>query len=135
MEKARTEGGVHVQQTAEANAHSQEQLALMRTQDMGYINLKAQAESKASSKKEWKRSTREGGTVRRLGPSSLRGAWQALGRSWGVKAAPGAVEPAWCLAGPRALLGGEGGATAAAAAAGVQPSQRERCAPRSSWRE
>jgi U3 small nucleolar RNA-associated protein 11 len=45
MEKARTRGGVHVAPTAEANAFSQEQLALMRTQDTGYLRHKAAVEA------------------------------------------------------------------------------------------
>lgn len=46
MERARTKGGVHVVPTAQANKYSQEQLRLMKTQDVGYLNLKSQAERK-----------------------------------------------------------------------------------------
>lgn len=46
MEKARTKQGVHVVPTAQANKYSQEQLRLMKSQDVGYLNLKAQAERK-----------------------------------------------------------------------------------------
>jgi U3 small nucleolar RNA-associated protein 11 len=50
MEKARTKDGVHVVPTAELNKYSQEELRLMKTQDVNYISLKAQAESKKVEK-------------------------------------------------------------------------------------
>lgn len=46
MESARTKGGVHVVPTGEANKYSQAELALMRTQDVGYLRAKATAEAK-----------------------------------------------------------------------------------------
>lgn len=46
MEKARTKDGVHVVSTSEPNRYSQEELRLMKTQDVGYLTLKAQAEAK-----------------------------------------------------------------------------------------
>lgn len=46
MEKARTADGVHVQRSTEANKYSQDELRLMKTQDVNYLTLKAQAESK-----------------------------------------------------------------------------------------
>ncbi|PRW61182.1 U3 small nucleolar RNA-associated 11 [Chlorella sorokiniana] len=46
MENARTEGGVHVARSTEANKYSQEELRLMKTQDVGYLTLKSQAEAK-----------------------------------------------------------------------------------------
>lgn len=46
MEKARTRDGVHVAATTEANKYSQEELRLMKTQDIGYLQLKAQTEAK-----------------------------------------------------------------------------------------
>lgn len=46
METARTKEGVHVVPTAEANKYTQEELALMKTQDAGYLRAKAQAEAK-----------------------------------------------------------------------------------------
>lgn len=46
MEKARTRDGVHVAPTAEANKYSQEELRLMKSQDIGYLQLKAQTEAK-----------------------------------------------------------------------------------------
>ena len=46
MEKARTRDGVHVAPTAEANKYSQEELRLMKSQDLGYQQLKAQTEAK-----------------------------------------------------------------------------------------
>lgn len=44
MEKGRTKNGVHVVSSTEANKYTQEQLRLMKSQDIGYITLKAQAE-------------------------------------------------------------------------------------------
>jgi len=44
MEKARTKDGVHVAPSAEANAYSQEELRLMKTQDVGYLTMKSQTE-------------------------------------------------------------------------------------------
>lgn len=49
MERQRTKGGVHQTATAEANKHSQEELQLMRTQDVGYLRLKAQTEAKVGA--------------------------------------------------------------------------------------
>jgi hypothetical protein len=46
MEGARTKGGVHAAPTAQANKYSQAELALMRTQDVGYLRAKATAEAK-----------------------------------------------------------------------------------------
>ena len=48
MEHARTRGGVHDARGArsEANKYSQAELALMKTQDAGYVRAKAQAEAK-----------------------------------------------------------------------------------------
>lgn len=46
MEKARTVDGVHVARSTEANKYSQEELRLMKTQDVGYLTLKSQAEAK-----------------------------------------------------------------------------------------
>lgn len=46
MQSARTKGGVHVAPTAEANKYSQAELALMKTQDAGYLRAKAAAEAK-----------------------------------------------------------------------------------------
>lgn len=50
MEKARTKDGVHVVPTAEPNKYSQEQLRLMKTQDAGYLGMKAQAEKRKVEK-------------------------------------------------------------------------------------
>lgn len=49
MEKARTRNGVHIAPTAEANKYSQEELRLMKTQDIGYLQLKAQTEAKVGA--------------------------------------------------------------------------------------
>mmetsp|Transcript_17022 Transcript_17022/g.47538 ORF Transcript_17022/g.47538 Transcript_17022/m.47538 type:complete len:254 (-) Transcript_17022:53-814(-) len=46
MEKAKTKDGVHDGRLTEANKYTQEQLQLMRTQDIGYVNLKAQHDAK-----------------------------------------------------------------------------------------
>ena len=46
MEKARTSGGVHLAPSVEAHKYSQGELALMKSQDVGYLSLKAQAEAK-----------------------------------------------------------------------------------------
>ena len=46
MEKARTKQGVHIVPTAEPNKYTQEQLRLMKTQDVRYLNLKSQTERK-----------------------------------------------------------------------------------------
>lgn len=46
MENARTKNGVHIVPTSEPNKYSQEQLRLMKTQDVGYLKLKTQAEKK-----------------------------------------------------------------------------------------
>jgi len=50
MEKARTKDGVHIQNSAEANKYSQEELAIMKSQDSGYVGLKAQVEAKKLEK-------------------------------------------------------------------------------------
>ncbi|KAK2079278.1 hypothetical protein QBZ16_002969 [Prototheca wickerhamii] len=50
MEKSRTRQGVHVVPTAEANKYSQEELRLMRTQDIGYLGVKARTEAKKVEK-------------------------------------------------------------------------------------
>lgn len=44
MEKARTKNGVHLAGQIEANRYTQEQIKLMKTQDVGYLTLKSQAE-------------------------------------------------------------------------------------------
>jgi len=46
MQSARTKDGVHVVSKSESNKYSQEELALMRTQDAGYLRAKASAEAK-----------------------------------------------------------------------------------------
>ncbi|KAI8464287.1 MAG: small-subunit processome [Monoraphidium minutum] len=46
MENARTKDGVHAAPTGEANKYSQAELALMKTQDVGYLRAKATAEAK-----------------------------------------------------------------------------------------
>mmetsp|Transcript_36387 Transcript_36387/g.91427 ORF Transcript_36387/g.91427 Transcript_36387/m.91427 type:complete len:258 (+) Transcript_36387:122-895(+) len=46
MEKGRTKDGVHEGRLTESNKYTQEQLQLMRTQDIGYINTKAQTDAK-----------------------------------------------------------------------------------------
>lgn len=46
MENKRTKEGVHDGSLTQANKYTQEQLALMRTQDIGYINVKAQTDAK-----------------------------------------------------------------------------------------
>ena len=46
MERARTRDGVHVVPSSEPNKYSQEQLRLMKSQDVNYLAVKAQAESK-----------------------------------------------------------------------------------------
>lgn len=46
MEKAQTRDGVHIQRSTEANKYSQDELRLMKTQDIGYLALKAQTEAK-----------------------------------------------------------------------------------------
>lgn len=50
MEKARTKGGVHVAPTAQANKYSQEELRLMKTQDVKYVALKAQVDAKKAER-------------------------------------------------------------------------------------
>ena len=50
MEKARTKDGVHVVPSAEVNKYSQEQLRLMKTQDVGYLTMKGQAEKRKVEK-------------------------------------------------------------------------------------
>ena len=50
MEKSRTKGGVHQVPTATPNKYTQDQLRLMKTQDIGYLNLKNQAEKKKIEK-------------------------------------------------------------------------------------
>lgn len=45
MESARTKNGVHDGRLTEANKYSQEQLALMKTQDVKYLSLKATSEA------------------------------------------------------------------------------------------
>lgn len=46
MERSETRDGVHVARSTEANKYTQEELRLMKTQDQGYLALKAQAEAK-----------------------------------------------------------------------------------------
>lgn len=50
MEKGQTKNGVHVVPTAERNKYSQDELRLMKSQDVGYLTLKAQAELKKVEK-------------------------------------------------------------------------------------
>ncbi len=50
MEKARTKDGVHVAPTAEANKYSQDELRLMKTQDVGYLMMKGQSERKKAER-------------------------------------------------------------------------------------
>lgn len=52
MEKSRTRQGVHVVPTAEANKYSQEELRLMKTQDIGYLGVKARTEAKVRERGE-----------------------------------------------------------------------------------
>jgi U3 small nucleolar RNA-associated protein 11 len=44
MEKARTKDGIHIAPSAEANKYTQDELRLMKTQDVGYLTMKSQAE-------------------------------------------------------------------------------------------
>lgn len=44
MEKSRTKDGVHVAPTAQANTYTADEIRLMKTQDVGYLTLKSQAE-------------------------------------------------------------------------------------------
>lgn len=44
MERSRTKDGVHIATTAEANAYTQDELRLMKTQDVGYLTMKTQSE-------------------------------------------------------------------------------------------
>jgi hypothetical protein len=53
MENARTADGVHIARGTEANKYSQEELRLMKTQDVGYLSLKAQAEAKVGAGRWW----------------------------------------------------------------------------------
>lgn len=46
MEKARTKEGVHLLSTAEPNKYTQEELAVMKTQDIRYVLNKAQSEAR-----------------------------------------------------------------------------------------
>ncbi|CAK0749269.1 hypothetical protein CVIRNUC_001897 [Coccomyxa viridis] len=46
MEHARTKGGVHVKSATQANKYSQQQLRLMKGQDIKHLALKSQAEAK-----------------------------------------------------------------------------------------
>jgi len=46
MEKAKTRNGVHEAPTATANAYTQDELRLMKTQDIGYLTVKSQTEKK-----------------------------------------------------------------------------------------
>ena len=55
MEKSRTRQGVHVVPTAEANKYSQEELRLMRTQDIGYLGVKARTEAKVRERDRGRR--------------------------------------------------------------------------------
>jgi U3 small nucleolar RNA-associated protein 11 len=50
MENAKTRGGVHVQTTVSANAHSQDELRLMKTQDAKYLSLKATADTRKAER-------------------------------------------------------------------------------------
>lgn len=44
MEKSKTRQGVHVAPTAQANAYTQDEIRLMKTQDVGYLTMKSQTE-------------------------------------------------------------------------------------------
>ncbi len=80
MEKARTKDGVHVAPTAEANAYSQDELRLMKTQDVGYLTMKGQTERKKAERlREGLHAlkNRAGGPP---GPSSLPGSSGPGGR-------------------------------------------------------
>ena len=46
MEQAGTRDGVAIARSSQPNRYSQEELQLMRTQDVGYLTLKAQTEAK-----------------------------------------------------------------------------------------
>ena len=68
MEHARTRGGVAAAPAAPANKYSQEELRLMKSQDAGYLTLKAQAEAKA-------RPVWHPGGLLLLGLGGLRSCW------------------------------------------------------------
>lgn len=46
MEKSKTRDGVHQVSTAQANAYTQEEVRLMKTQDVAYLTVKSQTEKK-----------------------------------------------------------------------------------------
>ncbi|GIL75178.1 hypothetical protein Vretimale_7877 [Volvox reticuliferus] len=50
MEKARTKEGVHDGRRTQANKYSQEELLLMRTQDVKYLSMKATTEAKKAAR-------------------------------------------------------------------------------------
>ncbi|EIE25270.1 small-subunit processome, partial [Coccomyxa subellipsoidea C-169] len=50
MEHTRTKGGVHLKSSTQANKYSQEQLQLMKGQDIGYLELKRQSEAKKAER-------------------------------------------------------------------------------------
>ena len=50
MEKKKTRDGVHEERTTEQNKYTEEELKLMKTQDLRYVSLKAQTELKRVQK-------------------------------------------------------------------------------------
>jgi len=50
MENSQTKGGVHIGRRSTSNKHTQEQLQLMRTQDMKYLTTKAQIDAKKAER-------------------------------------------------------------------------------------
>lgn len=50
MQNAATKDGVHVAKTTQQNKYSQEELALMRTQDVAYLRTKSQADAKRAER-------------------------------------------------------------------------------------
>ncbi|BDA41546.1 probable U3 small nucleolar RNA-associated protein 11 [Coccomyxa sp. Obi] len=50
MEHARTKGGVHLKSATKPNKYSQEELRLMKGQDIGYLQVKRQSETKKAER-------------------------------------------------------------------------------------
>ena len=50
MEKKKTRDGVHEERTTEQNKYTEDELKLMKTQDLRYVSLKAQTELKRVKK-------------------------------------------------------------------------------------
>lgn len=50
MEKAQTKDGVHIQRSTQANKYSQEELLLMKTQDVKYLDTKSRSEAAKSER-------------------------------------------------------------------------------------